>query len=50
MNIIFHNLLSKWIWQYYIACWAGNLGNITDSIAVRVESFESVYQDNWLDT
>ena len=45
MNTIFYNLFSKWIWYYLY-----NLGSITASIAARVESFESLYQDNWLDS
>ena len=51
MNIKFHNLFSKWIWYYYVAwaCYVGNLGSITSSIVVRVEPFESVYQDNRLE-
>ena len=50
MNIIVYNLFNKCIWYYYIACKAGNLGSITASLVVRVDSFESVYQDNWLDS
>ena len=50
MNTIFYHLFSMRIWYNYKACKAGILGNITASIVVRVKSFESVYQDHWIDS
>ena len=35
---------------FLLTCEARNLGSITASTVVRVESFESVYQDHWLDS
>ena len=43
-------LFTKWLKNYLLTCEAGKLGSFTAYIVVRVESFESVYQDHWLDS
>ena len=54
LNRIYLNEFFILLFIYLVSetCEAGYLGIVlgTASIVVRVESFESVYQDNWLDS
>ena len=50
-TLLFIYLVSEsGIITYYLVKLVCNLGSFTASIVVRVESFEIVYQDNWLDS
>ena len=49
MNTIYSFIYLTW-YYYLLTCEAGNLGSLTSSIEIHVESFESAYQDNWLDS
>ena len=48
MNTAFYYLFSRFWYHYLLTCEVCNLGNFTASIVIRVESFESVYEDHWL--
>ena len=50
IRLFIYSVSDSGIITYILTCETGNLVIFTSSLVVRVESFESVYQDYWLDS